>query len=726
MDERILGDIKEFLQREEIQERIRERILLTRSQVTVSIGEVVNLLGFSENQLRKWQAKGLLNPQLEKQHRYYSIQDLDKLAIIRELRDAGFTPSNIPPDIDRIWKALAPSTPQPEQLDLYQRPATNRDDLAFLPINQRIERARRDLLWRYFTSHALRSSLQLIRESIPDTEEVFLGLILPLETDTLTYSRVKQIGDLPMLGESLVGWLSVSGSSHTLLTATPSFEHPNQYRVYQLQAMQEGRYEEQDKSTDRTLIITNWKFGGLTLGSDTVRIIRRLLAPLYTNTQDIRACFGQGMRDALEPSTDLNSVYPDYILNGLAEIAIQLGKNWGKESWRFCCILIPSDSTLPMQLRNLIVRAQSINAPHKIGKTLVSPSDTTISISLRAYQSGQVIYRPNIYEEDLTIALRDLENPASAIAIPIDGEYDTPSGVLYLVADSPHAFNIDDQRVLRLLSRMVQEALSVYRKRRQAVEKLIDVVVNPQVTDKYFASLGILSENEFARDIEALLRNIQTIMLERKETTEEGNISGQDISLQAALSSTDVLSLVSITIDQQALLANRYGDQFAQNLNRAIGAFLQTQLRRILTDQVAYKLYTACSGRFYLLLNRLSLEEARKHADRIRRRLDDTYEIDVCRPIAEKTVSPVPERMQPVSATVHIAVANYTYRKLEDLLRRYTASSAVGNVRALIDRDIDKALSRGRMAGGNIVISWNPDPDPGKRGFIRWSANSPG
>lgn len=726
MDERTLEDIKDFLTREETQERIRQRILFTRSQVTVSIGEVVNLLGFSENQLRKWQAKGLLSPQLEKQHRYYSIQDLDKLAIIRELRDAGFTPGNIPPDIDRIWKALAPSTSQPEQLDLYQQPATNRDDLASLPINQRIERARRDLLWRYYTSHALRSSLQLVRESIPDTEEVFLGLVLPLDTDTLTYIKVKQIGDLPMLGESLVGWLAVSGSSHTLLTASPSFEHPNQHRVYQLRAMQEGRYEEQDQPADRTFVITNWKFGGLTLGSETVRIIRRLLAPLYTYAREIRPCFGQGMRDALEPSTDLNTVYPDYILNGLAEMAVRLGKTWGKESWRFCCILIPGDSTLPMQLRNLIVRAQSMDAPHKIGKTLVSPSDTTISISLRAYQSGQVIYRPVIFEEDLTIALRDLENPGSAIAIPIDGEHDTPSGVLYLVANSTHAFNVDDQRVLRLLGRMAQEVLSVYRARQQAVEKLTDVIVYPQVTDKYVASLGILSENEFARDIEALLRNIQTTMLERKGEAEEPDISGQDMSLQTALSSTDVLSVISITIDQQTLLANRYGDQFAQNLNKAIGTFLQTQLRRILTDQVAYKLYTACSGRFYLLLDRLSLEEARKHADRIRRRLDDTYEIDVCRPIAEKTVSPVPERMQPVSATVHIAVANYTYRKLEDLLRRYTAATAVGNVRALIDRDIDKALSRGRMAGGNVVISWNPDPDPGKRGFIRWSANSPG
>jgi hypothetical protein len=77
--------------------------------------------------------------------------------------------------------------------------------------------------------------------------------------------------------------------------------------------------------------------------------------------------------------------------------------------------------------------------------------------------------------------------------------------------------------------------------------------------------------------------------------------------------------------------------------------------------------------------------------------------------------------MQLVPITVHVAVSCYTNKKLEDLLQRYAVSTAVGNVRALIDRDIDKALSRGRIEGGNVVITWNPDPQ--KRGFIRWSPN---
>jgi GGDEF domain-containing protein len=724
MGEQTLEGIKEFLQREEIQERIRQRILLTRSHVTVPIGGAVGLLGFSENQLRKWEEKGLLSPQREGKHRHYTLQDLDKLAVIRELIDAKFLPGIIPSDIDRIWRAIAVSDIQSYQSEQYRLPvAMNQDEAESRHINKRIEIARQELFSRYYASHALRLSLQLIREGIPSTESTILGLVLPLDVDVITFEAVKQPDELSAVGESLVGWLALSGSSHTLLTAAPSFEHPNQYRVYQLRATREGIYEEEDRTTDHTLLITDWKFDSLTLRSATVRIIRRLLMPLYKNAQGVRLNFGWGMRDVLDPATNLNSDYADYILNGLADIVVRLGTIAGRQRWRFCCILVPNDSRLPLQQRSLVVRAQSLDAPHKVGKTLVSPNDTTISISLRAYQSGQVIYRSEIYEEDISIALRELESPASAIAVPIDGGNDTPSAVLYIVADEPHAFDTDDQRMLRLVGRMVQEQLTTYRARWQAVEKLADMIMHPEVTDTFFELKGILSEDKFVQDIETLLKDIQAKLLERKEELDGSSTfhTGRDASIQPEILSTDVLSLISINIDHQSRLANRYGDQFAQNLSKVVGSSLQIQLRRIFTDLVTYKLYHACSGRFYLLLDGLPLEEARKHAERIRRKLDDTYEVSVLRSANENAVSPDPESMQLEPITVHVAVSCYTNKKLEDLLQRYAVSTAVGNVRALIDRDIDKALSRGRIEGGNVVITWNPDPQ--KRGFIRWSPN---
>jgi GGDEF domain-containing protein len=423
----------------------------------------------------------------------------------------------------------------------------------------------------------------------------------------------------------------------------------------------------------------------------------------------------------LDQATDLDGGYTDYILNGLADMVVRLGMVAGQQRWRFCCILVPNDSSLPMQLRSLVVRAQSTGAPHKIGKTFVSPSDTTISISLRSYQSGQVIYRPEVYEEDFTIALRELENPGSAIAVPVEGGNGTPSAVLYVVSDEPHAFNTDDQRLLRLMGRMVQEHLATSRTRRRAIEKLFDVVTHPEATDTFFESKVIRSEDEFFQDIETLLKRIQGKLQDKDLEVGGGDIAviEKEASTQTDLRSTDVLSLISINIDHQPRLAKRYGDQFARNLSKAVGTYLQAQLRRIFTDLVTYKLYYACSGQFHLLLDGLPLEEARKHAERIRRKLDDTYEVSVLRPADENIAVPDPESMHLIPISVHVAVSGYSYRKLEDLLQRYSLETAVGNVRALINRDIDKALSRGRIEGGNVVVSWSSDPQ--KRGFIRWS-----
>lgn len=714
MEERTLERIKLFLRREEVQEQIQQRILYTRSLITVPIGGAVSLLGFSENQLRKWEEKGLLSPQREGKHRHYSISDLDKLAIIRELIDAKFSPGSIPSDIDRIWAEFAP-TDQPGVLERYKfPPAIDPTEVENQHINQRIEHARQELFWRYYASHALRLSLHLIRENIPSTERSALGLVLPFQVDPLAFKAVTQVDQLTAVKESLVGWLASSGSFHTLFTPAPSFEHPGQYRLYQLRALKDGAYIE-DSAADRTLLVVNWRLSKLELEITTAKVIRRLLAPLYMYAQNVRACFSQGWRDSLDPATNLNNDYSDHILNDLADMAVHLGVIAGRQNWRFCCILVPDDNALPLQRRSLVVRAQSVDAPHKVGTTLISPNDPTISLSLRAFQSGQVVYRPEVYEADVTIALSELEKAASAIAIPVDGENDTPSAVLYMVADESHAFSEDDQRILRLVGKMVWELLATYHVRQQAVMRITNVITHPEVTSTFFQSKGILSENDFNRDLEVLLRGV----LERMQNI--FSRGREEISTRMEPASSDVTSLIAIDIDQQAPLANRYGDQFIQNLSKIVGSTLQMQLVRILTNQVAYQLYHACSGRFYLLLDDMPLDEACKHGERIRRRLNDEYEVSILRPISEKGINSDQDNMKLEPISVHVAVLNYTYRKLEGLLQRYSPDTAVGNVRALIDRDIDTALNKGRLEGGNVVMSW--DPSPGKRGYIRWPAS---
>src|SRR6266699_464677 len=92
MNERSLQSIKDHLQKRDAQERIEQHIRRGRSEATVTIGRAARLFNFSENQLRDWEVRGLLNPLRSKDttgQRQYSLAELDKLAVIRELIDAG-------------------------------------------------------------------------------------------------------------------------------------------------------------------------------------------------------------------------------------------------------------------------------------------------------------------------------------------------------------------------------------------------------------------------------------------------------------------------------------------------------------------------------------------------------------------------------------------------------------------------------------------------------------
>src|SRR6266700_7291137 len=108
--------IQRYLQDEEVQARIREQIERGREEATVSIGRAASLYGFKESKIRELEAEGLLNPMRNdnKGQRQYSLQELDKLAIIRELLDAKYTTGEIQRDIiDRAWEAICALEKEP-------------------------------------------------------------------------------------------------------------------------------------------------------------------------------------------------------------------------------------------------------------------------------------------------------------------------------------------------------------------------------------------------------------------------------------------------------------------------------------------------------------------------------------------------------------------------------------------------------------------------------------
>lgn len=712
MGEGNLENIREYLQRKDVQERIQRNIQLGREEASVKIGSAAKLFGFTENQLRDWERTRLLKPsrstksesaeQEVRSHgqRQYTPDELDKLAIIKELiEEGGYLPSAIPSDIDKLWTSI--SNERQKQSE------RTGEEAEHLHIDQRIERANKEVFWRYYASQVLRLSLMLICEDIPDT---IAGLVLPLQVKSDIRSLLYP-SDLQKLGESLVGWLSQDRAIHVFLDRAPSFEYPSDFRVHPLQAMEEGILKE-DVPQDNTLIIVQRK-ARPSISMPIVQTIRRLLKPLYEDVPDWQFYFGLGMRDSFYPAS-INSTMPsDDILNGLADMVVRLGgqTSEGEQRWRFCCILLPEDPTLPLQQRGLVVRGQSKDSPHKVNVTAVSPGKYINSLSLRAFQSGHLIYRPEISSADTTIVLREVEGPIrSTIAISIGGEKGQPVAVLYVASDEVNAFSKDDQRVLRMMGRVVEELLRTYSAREQVTDKLGDLIRYPRIVDTLFGDF--LSENEFVRDVGELLTGIKTRMDEREEYLRkyDASIAEHDVLLRREQSTEEVVSFIGIDVDNQSSLANKYGDRTTRNLSRTIGLRVQEMVQALVTKHTDCKLYHMYADRFYLLLNGIQLEHARAKAEAIRQALEGRITIE----------QPVPPAVPLVltDVTIRLGVSSYTYTKLEENLVSDNPENIIAEVRAKIARALDVALNMGKDEGGNVVMAWDRET----RGFVRWPA----
>src|SRR5581483_7711530 len=234
MDERDKPSIEEFLLREKVQVAILRNMKRIRSETTVTIGSAAQLFGFTENQLRDWEKNNLLTPhrpasgQKQYTQRQYSYEELEKLAIIRELINARYSPSDIPQSIYELWKEIAV---QSHTID------ENGEILEHKHIDGRVSLVEKQAFWRIFVSRILRLSLMLITENI---SEATLGIILPLQSTSILTEDLRS-DDLPKIGRSLVGWLAQSGSFTTFIDISPSFEFSSDFHVRFLEKEHEYR-----------------------------------------------------------------------------------------------------------------------------------------------------------------------------------------------------------------------------------------------------------------------------------------------------------------------------------------------------------------------------------------------------------------------------------------------------------------------------------------------------
>jgi DNA-binding transcriptional MerR regulator/GGDEF domain-containing protein len=701
MDVRSKPTIQTHLRREDVQERVLQYTQKGRNEATVTISQAAELFGITENKLRDWEEYGLLNPLRPggpKGRRLYTPTELDKLAIIRELIDAGFSASDIPPDISKQWheiRAPRESANLPEQLDS-AIPGLEHS------INQRIVQARASLFWQYFVSRALRLSLMLICEDIPN---VPAGLVLPLVPE-VDVSTIQHVEDVPSVGESLVGWLSQSCSFYTFLTPRPSFQYSSDFRLERLQVRRDtgagtpvAQGTPPPVSAERTLIIIQREAKVLTLTSPLIETIQRLLQPLYRDIPQTRACFGPGMGDVLLPTTNFQGKAhsEDVILNKLANMVIQLGGQTasGTSRWCFSCIFTPDHThiRLSLQQRSLVLRAQSDTSPYAIGITTHIPQEPFISSCIKAFQSGRSIHFHDIsISDDYTKVRQNPEGTVrSSIAIPIEGQDGIAMGVLYITSEQKQAFAEDDQRLLRMLSRMIKEVLETYQVRLQSVSNLRTLINHPSIVDTQFREF--LAEDDFSYHIEELLLNVQA---------------------RPEFSPDEVVSFLAIDIDKHSNVAHIYGDRVARDLSRAVGLRVRSQLRTF-KDEAGYRLYHIGADRFYILLHKMTLDQARTKAELLKRTLAGSYQIEPYHTPGSQLQNGYALETATVSnLTVRLGVASYPYQKLKEILLRYPPETTVMEVRKQVIGMLEEELTLGKRKGGNVVTSW----DPALPGFI--------
>ena len=706
MDGRNQQRIRKHLEERAVQERVLHNIQRGHGDLTITIGRAAELSGFSISQLRDWEKKGLLKPFRPESpeargttgQRQYPVSELDKLGIIRELINAGFSPSAIPTNVDEIWASIIQSsaielnsTLDDNNLPGLPIPQVGNQE-SLLPIGKRVDAAYREhFYWRFYASRALLLALMLVTEDVSGT---YSGLILPFKKrqpgDSLPNSS--NVGEV---GESLVGWLGQTRSFSTLFVPAPSFEYPSDFRVLPLSV--NGEYEKQIKAEeDRTLIfVQRDEINKLNLTQDVVETAKRLLRPLYDDCQDWQKYFGPGMKDLINPGINFTPRLTDIVLSRLANIIVRLGgkKEDGQDRWRFCYIFLPENLHLPLQQQNLVVRAMSKNIRHAMGITTLTPERYRTSISIRAFQSGHIMYRQELSMRDVTSEAFAIEGPVrSNIAVPIGGEVGEPLGVIYVASYDTHAFSEQDCRVLRMAARMIEELQGSYRIQRQLTENLIEVVKEPQTVDPSFKEFE--SENDFIADIESYLKQIQTQMFNEREEEAETKITNffdtQPI--------TKEIAFIAIDIDRQETIVRNYDEGTLRNLQKTIGQRIRDLLPALFTRYVDCSLYHIYAGRFYLFLRDFSLDVSKRNAFRLKDALEGSIAIKLPDALGRTIIIP--------NVSLHMAVGWYSYEKLKEFfeIEEYN----VVDISAILYRTLDSVLKLGMDEGGNIVYAWNP------------------
>ncbi len=244
------------------------------------------------------------------------------------------------------------------------------------------------------------------------------------------------------------------------------------------------------------------------------------------------------------------------------------------------------------------------------------------------------------------------------------------------------------------MTRMIEELLNGYNARKQLTRNLVDLIKDPETVDPSFREFW--SENDFIRDIEGLLKDVQV----RESYEAHGKVATTISADVSSLLIPDEISFIAVDIDHQDRIVRDYNEQMLRNLQKTIGQRIRDLLPALFTRYTDYKLYHIYGGRFYLFLRGFSLEKTKKNADRLKKALEGNVAFKQSDLLGSTYIIP--------DVSLHLAVTWYSYDKLKEFLETKQYQT-IADVSSILYRTLDSVLKLGIDEGGNVIYGWDPE-----------------
>lgn len=687
----IAAKIHEHLKDATTRQQLKDRFATVRRQLTTSIGEAAKLANVSAEKARYAESIGILTPGRSDEskgtaaHRRYSLGELNRLVVMGNLIDNGFSMNDIASylrheraSVDALVESLQASD------------AKTRLQHAETAYRQRMLYPR----LFYFTQCLL----------LGGVADCSMAIVLPVEqrgfdepgevsgSATKPRPQIHNAEDLPQIGPSLVGW-RLRGHPYCVLYMTaPRIDDETRYQLYSVDTLcgKAGvnindfptgayllierefaqRYNLDDTPVSRPRAEAETMASGKDKTLPNPRAVaHRLLRRLRLHADESEDFFGHSFATdgdgMIYTSPEFaEDITGDRLLTDLANMIVELGtapeagKSEGRAEWIFSAILLPDDLSVPVSKQSLVVTVQSKKSPHIPGVTRLNPGSNA-GLSTAAALSGHVLYRQVMDSTDAAIADAGVEgDPGPALALPILSIYGRMLAVLYVRAahgndvSVEETFTADDALLLRVLGYIIGGIVFTYQGSELAGDVLSRMIAQPRVVDRFFQEFA--SANSFWRDLGNTLRG-------RIEAASDHPTSTDSIY---------PLTLIAIDIDGYTDVINTHGLNTARHLVRTVGKRLAQQIKLTsipaLNPRPRANLYYIYGDRFYLLLDGSGWNVARSYARDVQELLSGDYAIEVTRTNAVRAIAVGTTGIDEVR--VRIVVISYEGEQLRRLI----------------------------------------------------------